>query len=615
MRWWHAILGSTALVIAGLWTLDRLAPPDLSRFERVSRETPARDGRLLHVEPVPGGTWRLRTGAADASPQLLALLVAAEDRRFAQHPGIDPFALLRAAAQWVRAGRVVSGGSTLSMQAARLLEPRPRTLRSKAIEAWRALQLEWRLGKAGVLDIWLTLAPQGGNLEGLRAGSLAWFGRPLRALDAGEAALLVALARRPEATRPDRHPEAAARARDAVLHRRAPFLASPAELAVHDVPTRRHALPRQAPHATALRTLDHDLQRAVGSLAREALLRLPERSSLAFVVMDIATREVRAVVGGDWGNPARAGALDLSRAVRSPGSALKPLIYALAFESGVVRPDTLLDDLPRRFGDYAPENYDRAFAGRLSVADALRQSLNGPAVALLDAVGPLRLATAMKRAGAPPRLPTGAAPALPLALGGAGVTLREMATLYAALAAGELAERRAADAALAALVQPFPGPAGVAWKTGTSWSGRDAWAMGADARHVVGVWVGRPDGTPMPGATGARLALPLLGQIFERLPAAPRAPLPLRLAAGTGPGTDGLRLLFPPPGAVLPEAGRVVIRASGGRRPLAFLVDGAPILADSARREAGWTPPGPGLYRITVLDAEGAAARSELRVR
>ena len=396
--------------LLGVWTLDRAFPPDLSRFERVSRETLSRDGRLLHVEPVPGGTWRLRTRAGDAPPQLLALLIAAEDRRFHRHPGVDPLALGRAAIQWMRAGRVVSGGSTLSMQAARLLEPRPRTLRSKAIEAWRALQLEWRIGKAGVLEVWLTLAPQGGNLEGLRAGALAWFGRPLGALDAGEAALLVALARRPEATRPDRHAQAATAARDAVLHERAPDLASPAELASGAVPTRRHPMPRHAPHAAGLATLDHDLQRAAAALAREALARLPERSSLAFVVMDIATREFRAVVGGDWGNPARAGALDLTRAVRSPGSALKPLIYALAFEAGVVRPDTLMEDLPRRFGDYAPENYDRAFQGRLRVADALRQSLNQPAVALLDAVGPLRMATAMKRAGAPPRLPPGAAP-------------------------------------------------------------------------------------------------------------------------------------------------------------------------------------------------------------
>jgi len=595
----------------------------MARFENLAREATARDGRTLSVWPAPGGVWRLRTPPEDVAPHLLALLIAAEDRRFYSHPGVDPFALARAAAQWMRAGRVVSGGSTLSMQAARLLEPRPRNLRSKAIEVARALQLEWRHGKRGVLEIWLTLAPQGGNLEGMRAGSLAWFGRPPSALDAGEAALLVALARRPEALRPDRHPEAARSARDAVLLARAPEVASAAEITLAgEVPRRRLPLPRHAPHFAreGATTIDLDLQRGIEALAREALARLPERVSLAIMVSDIATRETRALVGGDWMNEARAGALDLSRAVRSPGSALKPLIYALAFESGVVTPETVMEDLPRRFGDYAPENFDRAFQGRLRIADALRQSLNQPAVALLNEIGPLRLASVMKAAGATPRLPPGAEPSLPLALGGVGITLREMVGLYAMLGDGGagLIERRAANTTSAILVQHFPGggPAGVAWKTGTSWGGRDAWAMGMDQRHVVGIWVGRPDGTPMPNATGARLALPLLSQVFERLPAAPRAPFAQRpLTATAAPPLDGLRLLFPPPRASLPEAGRVVLRAAGGQRPLTFLVDGEPLATDPARREVGWVPPGPGFYRITVLDAAGASARTELRVR
>jgi penicillin-binding protein 1C len=612
------------LGVLGLaWLLDRAFPPPMARFENAAREVTARDGRTLSVWPAPGGVWRLRTRPEDVPPHLLALLIAAEDRRFHRHPGVDPLALARAAAQWVRAGRVVSGGSTLSMQAARLLEPRPRNLTSKLIEIARAVQLEWRHGKQGVLEIWLTLAPQGGNLEGLRAGALAWFGRPASSLDAGEAALLVALARRPEALRPDRHPDAARRARDAVLLARAPDIASAAEITLAgEVPTRRRAMARHAPHAAreGATTLDLDLQRATEAIAREALARLPDRVSLAILVTDLRTRETRALVGGDWMNPARAGALDLSRAVRSPGSTLKPLIYALAFEAGVVTPETLMEDLPRRFGDYAPENFDRAFQGRLRIADALRQSLNQPAVALLNEIGPLRLASVMKAGGAIPRLPPGAEPSLPLALGGVGVTLREMVSLYALLGdgGGGLIERRAANLASAILVQPLPagGPAGIAWKTGTSWGGRDAWAMGMDQRHVVGVWVGRPDGTPMPNATGARLALPLLGQVFERLPPAPRqgfAPRPL--SAGLAPTTDALRLLFPPPRATLPEAGRVVLRAAGGQRPLTFLVDGAPLMTDPARREASWVPPGPGFYRITVLDAEGAAARTELRVR
>ena len=632
MRWARLSLILALAGVALAWALDRAFPPPMARFENTARTVTARDGRTLSVWPAPGGVWRLRTTPEDVPPHLLALLIAAEDRRFHAHPGVDPLALARAAAQWVRAGRVVSGGSTLSMQAARLLEPRPRNLRSKVIEIARALQLEWRFGKRGVLEIWLTLAPQGGNIEGLRAGALAWFGRPVQALDAGEAALLIALARRPEALRPDRHAEAARRARDAVLLARAPDIASPAEITLAgEVPTRRLPMPRHAPHAAregttnssarvTATTLDLDLQRATEAIAREALARLPERVSLAILVSDLRTRETRALVGGDWLDPARAGALDLTRAVRSPGSTLKPLIYALAFEAGVVTPETVMEDLPRRFGDYAPENFDRAFQGRLRIADALRQSLNQPAVALLNEIGPLRLASVMKAGGAPPRLPPGAEPSLPLALGGVGVTLRELVGLYARLGDGGagLIEPRAANLASAILVQPLPGggPAGIAWKTGTSWGGRDAWAIGMDQRHVVGIWVGRPDGTPMPNATGARLALPLLGQVFERLPPAPRQGFtPRPLSAGLAPTTDALRLLFPPPRATLPEAGRVVLRAAGGQRPLTFLVDGAPLSTDPARREASWVPPGPGFYRITVLDADGAAARTELRVR
>ncbi|WP_206932280.1 transglycosylase domain-containing protein [Roseococcus thiosulfatophilus] len=627
MRLAARLLAVLALLAGGAWALDRAFPPDLLRYELRAREVPARDGRLLAVWPAPGGVWRMHTRAEDAPPHLIEMLIAAEDGRFHLHPGVDPLAITRATAQWARAGRVVSGGSTLAMQAARLLEPRPRNLRSKVIEAARALQLQWRFGRAGVLDIWLTLAPQGGNIEGLRAGALAWFGRPLSTLDPAESALLVALARRPEATRPDRFPDAARTARDAVLLARARGVASEAEIALAGpVPTQRHALPRHAPHFTrdeaAPPTLDLDLQRSVEALAARALHGLPPRVSLALMVADIASGETRAAFGGDWMAEGRAGALDLTRAVRSPGSALKPLVYALAFESGVVRPDTLLEDLPRRFGTYAPENFDREFQGRLRVADALRQSLNQPAVALLQEVGPMRLVTAMKAGGALPRLPPGAEPALPLALGGVGVTLREMVGLYALLGreGGGAIEARAARMAARLLVQPLPGggPSGIAWKTGTSWGGRDAWAMGLDARHVVGIWVGRPDGTPMPGATGARLALPLLAQVFARLPPAPLEPWPLRpgpTVAAAAPRTDPVRLLFPPPGATLPEAGRVVLRAAGGQRPLTFLVDGAPLALDRARREVGWVPPGPGFYRITVLDAEGTSAGVELRVR
>jgi len=614
------------VVLAGViaaFALDAAFPPDLSRARTVGTEVLDRESRTLALFPVTGGTWRLPATADDVSTAFLDLLLRTEDKRFFEHPGVDPVALTRAAWQWVRAGRVVSGGSTITMQVARMLERRPRTLVSKAVEIFRAFQLEARFSKREILGLYLTLAPYGGNLEGVRAGSLAWFGRTPRLLDPDQAALLVALPRSPERLRPDRHPERARAARDAVLGRADP----------NDVPRTRLPLPRHAPQpATALAraqpggriatTLDLKLQAALERLA--ASLVLPAHARAALLVLDIPTREIRALVG------ATGGSLDLSRAVRSPGSALKPFVYAMAFAEGYAAPDAPLPDLPRRFGDYAPENFTRGFAGSVTAGEALRRSLNVPAVALLDRVGPLRFASALKAAGVVPRMPPGAEPSLPLALGGVGVTLRDLAGLYAALADGRAApltlagpaparpflDPHAARLVRAELVQRLPGTLreGVAWKTGTSWGGRDAWAVGMDARHVVAVWVGRPDSTPMPGATGLSVTMPVTGRVFDLL--AP-APLPRRRAAPPAAvaTVDGLRLLFPPPGAVLAEAGAVTLRAMGGRRPLTFMVDGIVQPTAPVRREAGWHPPGPGFYRVTVLDAEGASASAAIQVR
>jgi penicillin-binding protein 1C len=628
------ILACFLVLLAGLWALDRAFPPALGRLHAVGTEVLARDGRTLALLPAEGGVWRFRVRAEDVSPALIETLVRVEDRRFWWHPGVDPVALARAVWQDIRAGRIVSGGSTLTMQAARLLEPRPRTVRSKLIEVARAVQLEWRYSKREILGIWLTLAPYGGNLEGVRAGSLAWFGVGPQHLDAAQAALLVAIPRRPEALRPDRHAERARALRDRILGWDGGM-----------VPDRRVALPRHARQAVAglkgervETVLDLSLQRALERLAEERLRGLPERASLAIVVAEMGARELRAVVSGGAGMQAgRAAAMDLSRAVRSPGSAMKPFIYAMAFQDGIAGPATRVDDLPRRFGAYAPEDFDRTFQGGVTAADALRRSLNLPAVALLDRVGPLRFAAAVKGAGASLHLPPGADPSLPLALGGAGITLRDLAGLYAALGtdgsavplrlrpgpneARAFLQPRGAQVIAEVLTQPFPegGPAGVAWKTGTSWGGRDAWAMGFDAAHVAGVWVGRPDGTPLPGATGRNLALPLLSRVMGMLPPSPRPEPRAERVAGPSRERAGqeeaLRLLFPPPGAVLGGEGPVVLRVMGGRRPLTFLVDGARLPADPARREAAWLPQGPGFYRLTVLDAEGSAARATVRVR
>jgi penicillin-binding protein 1C len=383
-------------------------------------------------------------------------------------------------------------------------------------------------------------------------------------------------------------------------------------------------------------TLDLSLQAALERLGQQRLADLPQRVSLAILIADAQPREILALYPGAWRDQDRAGALDLTQAVRSPGSALKPFIYAMAFADGIAAPDTVLPDLPRRFGGYAPENFGRGFAGSITAGEALRRSLNLPAVALLDRVGALRFAATLRAAGAPLHLPHGANPSLPLALGGDGITLRQATALYAALATDgtggplrllaaappsrpEFLSASAAHTVADVLTHPIPdfGQSGIAWKTGTSWGGRDAWALGFDSHHVVGVWFGRPDGTSMPGATGASLALPMLSRVFDLLPRAPRSVMPTQ-DLPTRPATvavDALHLLFPPAGAVLSDDGPVTIRVMGGRRPLTFLIDGAPLSTDRIRRDVAWRPTGPGFYRLTVLDADGAAVRATVQVR
>ncbi len=647
-----------ALLAGCVIALDRALPPDLSRAQEVSAEVTDRAGATLSVFPVADGVWRLGTTVEDVPPAFVAMLLAREDARFRYHPGVDPLALARASVQAVAHGRVVSGGSTITMQVARLLEPRPRTLASKVIEIARAYQLEARHSKDEILGLWLTLAPFGGNLEGVRAAALALFGRPPMGLDPAELALLVALPQRPSALRPDRFPARAAAARDRVLETaEAARVISPraaAEARTARVAAARHEMPRLAWHLAAREagqgrvatTLEAPLQAALERLGAETAGAFDERANLAVVVLRNADRTVAAHLGAVPGE-ARAGTLDLTRAIRSPGSAFKPFLYALAFDAGAVRPETRIADLPRRFDGYAPENFDRGFAGDVTAAEALRLSLNLPAVAVADAFGPLAFVAALGRAGAPPRLPPAdAGPGLPVALGGFGTTLMEATALAAALAedgmvatpvwrAGETASRQrfvsreAAGAVRAILAEstPPPGmppqlhPSRIAWKTGTSWGHRDAWALGVSATHTVGVWVGRPDGTPLPGQTGRATATPLMLRVFALLPdpgplpdALPLPPAPALARLGET-SVDRLRLVFPPQGASLAEGAPVTLRAAGGQRPLTWLVDGAPIASPRHRRDTAWQPGGPGFYRVTVIDAEGAAVAAEVRVR
>lgn len=674
-RWRRRLLavgGGLGLLLAAALLADRLAPLPLARLDALSPSLLDADGRLLHVALASDDHWRLQLTPEQVDANFVRALIAFEDRRFWSHPGVDPLALLRAAGQWLRSGHVVSGGSTLTMQVVRLLEPRPRTLAAKLIECLRALQLEWHFDKRQILAMYLRLAPYGGNLAGLRAAALAYLGHEPAQLTPAEAALLAVLPQAPTRLRPDRHGERAHAARDKLLRRIAAEgvidAAQLHEALSEPLPTQRQPLPRLAEHLAArLRDpaqpeqasfVQRTLQTAVQRLADAALAGLNTRANIAVLVADYHSGSVIAYLGAaDTRDPRRGGAQDLAQAWRSPGSTLKPAVYGLAFDELGLHPDTRLDDVPTRFGDYQPANFQDRYHGEVTLREALQRSLNVPAVAVLDALGAPLVAARLRQAGIALALPDGAQPGLPLVLGGVGTRLDDLLALYAGIAGGgevrplrlspgqapgtavRLLSARAAQR-LGDILEDAPPPPEaipaavsrqprrIAYKTGTSYGFRDAWALGFDGRYVVGVWAGRPDGSPSPGRYGRNTAAPLLWQVFDLLPPAPRvrsgeaddaAPErwrqlgPLRSMARAAP----LEIGFPPPGArlLVPPGTSLQLAARGGVRPLRWLVDGAPLPVGSLlRRSAAWTPLGAGSARITVIDAQGQSASAEVWV-
>jgi penicillin-binding protein 1C len=562
-----------AVVCSGAYWISALGPPPLGEALAFSTVVVDRDGKLLRPYATPDGRWRMPATRENVDPRFLQLLLAYEDKRFHAHPGIDPYALGRAFAQLVTHGRIVSGASTLTMQVARLLEPRAgRSFNAKLHQMLRAVEIERALSKDEILALYLSLAPYGGNLEGVRAASLAYFGKEPRRLTLGQAAMLVALPQSPERRRPDRSSRAVREARDRVLERAAAagiFPLDEIERAKREpVPDARRPMPILAPHAADAAvaaapgrnlhrlTIDAALQTSLEELARERARALGSDISVAILAVEHASGDVLArVASADYFDTRRAGQVDMTSAVRSPGSTLKPFIYGLGFEDGLIHPETLIEDRPIRFGAYAPENFDLNFQGTVTVRRALRLSLNVPAVAVLDRVGANRFAARLEQAGGSFALPPNEVPGLAIGLGGVGVTLNDLVALYAGLArlgtTVPLMERRASGdepAAARLLLDPTaawyvgtillgtPPPenaAGgrIAFKTGTSYGYRDAWAAGFDGKRTIGVWVGRPDGAPVSGLVGRVAAAPILFDAFARagkpvpLPAAPKGAL------------------------------------------------------------------------------------------
>ncbi len=632
-----------------------------------------RNGTLLRAYTVADGRWRLRTELALVDPDYVKMLIAYEDKRFYSHTGVDLIAMLRATYQALTQGKIVSGGSTLTMQVARLLEDGSTGKWAGKLRQIRlALALERHLTKDEILTLYLNRAPFGGNLEGVRAATRAYFAKDPRRLTPAQAALLVALPQAPESRRPDRHVKAADAARNRVLARMVG-----ADILTHEtadgaksepVPTQKHPFPALAPHLADRAvasgpqqsihrlTIDATLQMQLETLATTALRGRGEQLSIAMIVADHETGEILASIGSSaYRADSRLGFVDMTRALRSPGSTLKPLIYGMAFDQGLAHPETLIDDVPTAFGTYVPQNFDGKFRGTLRVRRALQMSLNIPVVKLTEALGPAKLMTTLRRAGMEPVVP-GGKPGLAIALGGLGVTLTDMTQLYAALAQGGTprpliwktgsnpaqtarnlispeAAWHVADI-LSGLAPPPNAPRNrLAYKTGTSYGHRDAWALGFDGQHVVGVWMGRADGTPVPGAFGGDLAAPVLFEVFSRIKPALtplRAPPPATLTVSNAElpqplqrfrgrnalfekPVDAPAVAFPPDGsAVEIEDGFLVVKVRDGIAPFTWLANGKPFDVATYERQSILEISGPGFVLLSVIDAKGRSARASV---
>mgnify|MGYP000718708285 CR=1 FL=1 len=537
---------------------DSLYPLPLEPTEHsYARTVLSKNGEPLRAFADAKGVWRYPVQIEQVSPYYLQALLSYEDRWFYWHPGINPFSMLRALWQNIYYGRVISGGSTLTMQVARLMEPHTRTLQGKLKQSVRALQLEWHWSKADILRYYLNHAPFGGPLEGVQVASYSYLGKSAQYLSRAEAALLAVLPQAPSRLRPDRHPERAQVARNKVLQRMV-WLKVWTKEQVNEAQIERVIQQWHRPAVIApllarrlkskvvankglITTIDHAMQQRLAAQVKQYINRLPPKTSAAVLVVDNATLAVRTYIGAShFMDASRYGYVDMVQAARSPGSTLKPFLYGLAMDAGLIHSASLLIDVPVSFAAYRPSNFNRSFSGVVSVSEALKKSLNIPAVQVLHHLGVNNFVSQLRNAGLRVYLPAGGKANLSVVLGGMGAKLEGLVSLYTALAnkglSGKLRylpsdpvlQRRFLSEGAAFIVRDIltrdlkgksGGNKAFAWKTGTSYGFRDMWSIGVSTRYTVGVWIGRPDGTPLPGHYGGRTAAPLLFSLMRSIQA------------------------------------------------------------------------------------------------
>lgn len=571
-KWLLRLSISIVIFITAIFILDKAAPLDLSKLtDNVTVVTDVA-GRPLRAFANPEGIWRYRVTAQDVSPYYLEALFNYEDRHFYKHPGVNPLSMLRAVGQAIYYGKAISGGSTITMQVARLLHPNRRTVSGKIYQMLRALQLEWHFNKDEILDMYLNIAPFGGPIEGVQTASYVYFDKPANKLTRNEAALLAVLPQSPSRYRPDRFPKRAKKARNKLLNRLATFdiwshnvvdtlLTDPVYADYFSHPTIAPLLSRRlmadkknsSPSDEFKNVLknrdihtfiDGDIQEQLEYQLQNYTHNLPANASAAIMVMDATTGEVKAYLGSaDFNNNQRAGHVDMIKAIRSPGSTLKPFVYGDAIEQGLIHEQSLLHDTPVIKGHYRPTNFSGGYSGPVSTSDALLRSLNLPVLQVLNYGSVDALAARLNNGGLSLHWPKNAIPNKALVLGGVGAKLEDLVSAYSALINNGQAvkprytkespfiSRFLLEPESAWIIQNIlrqqkePGRISeqlsphannnIGWKTGTSYGFRDAWVIGFSGSHIIGTWVGRPDAIPLTANTGSNNALPLFLQVAQ----------------------------------------------------------------------------------------------------
>lgn len=665
---------------------DYFCPIKLTRLEHCSMVLLDENSQLISTRLTEDGYWRFPLKLEAVDPRFIRMLIAFEDKRFFYHPGVDPLALARSAWQWFQAQKIVSGGSTLTLQVIRLLEPRPRTLLNKWVECIRALQLEVHFSKKEILEMYLRLAPYGGNIEGLRAASLAYFGKEPTQLTIAEAALLIAIPQKPTQCRPDTQPVYAKLNRNKVISRMIlvnVLNEKEAREALEDaVPAIRCLFPRHALHLIYKSTkfylegqeyqttLNYTLQKQLETYLHRQVKFLEPTQTIAVMIVENKTSHIKAYVGSaDFFDDKRYGQIDMNLAIRSPGSTLKPFIYALAFDEGIIHPETLIHDIPTSFGHYAPNNLRDVYHGTVTIRDALQQSLNVPAVAILNRLGPGRFSAHLKNFGAILKFDNASVnPSLPLALGGVGMRLYDLVGLYTALAnqgqfrslvlnkpdqVAEVTESKKlmtknSSSHITQILATAPAPEGfvdgraiarttIAFKTGTSYGYRDAWAIGYTGDYTIGVWVGKPDGTPSLNQLGRTHALPILFRTFSLLPESNKDEIelytlkPIPLSKALSEFKIGNKMIKNDPALFkmhFPKEGTIIHIEQDKKdwRPIPIsLINGSPpfyifengYLDENSypTQEILWRPKNIGFVELTILDSAGQSVSANIELK